>query len=200
MKIQAIIIALLLAMTTIVFPLSPVLALEEVTPELTSTVEPISVVEVDSETEEPLVDLDVPLTIEAELEPEEIIVDPDVPLTIEAELEPEEVVVEPYVSLTPEQTLILALQANLTKLARSYGDERVTSIQMDLSQHLLEVEIKPDWYQLEEGQQDETAQTLLSQAEKLGFTRLELLNSQGKLVARSPVIGTKMVILDRYQD
>ncbi|MGB3405798.1 MAG: hypothetical protein WBA77_24180 [Microcoleaceae cyanobacterium] len=200
MKIKAIIIALLLMSATIIFPLSPVLAEEDVPPELTSTVEPLPVVEIDSETEDPIVDIDVPLTIEAELEPEEIVVDIDVPLTVEGELEAEEVVAEPYVPLTPEQNLILALQANLTKLARSYGDERINSIQMNLSQHLLEVEIKPDWYELEESQQDEMAQKLYSQAQKLAFTRLELLNEQGQLIARSPVIGTKMVILDRYQD
>lgn len=200
MKIKAIMIALLLAILTMVVPYSPVLAEEEVPAEITSTVEPLPVVELESETEDPAVDLDVPLTVEAELDPEEIVVDPDVPLTVEAAIKAEEVVAEPYVPLTPEQSLIVALQAKFTELARSYGDERVKSIQMNLSQHLLEVEVKPDWYQLEESQQDEMAHSLLSQAQKLAFTRLEMLNSQGQLIARSPVIGTKMVILDRYQD
>lgn len=200
MKIKAIMIALLLVISTMVAPYSPVFAEEEVPAELTSTVEPISVVEVESETEDPAVDLDVPLTVEAELDPEEIVVDLDVPLTVEAAIKAEEVVAEPYVPLTPEQSLIVALQAKFTELARSYGDERVKSIQMNLSQHLLEVEVKPDWYQLEESQQDEMAKKLFSQAQKLAFTRLEMLNSQGQLIARSPVIGTKMVILDRDQD
>jgi hypothetical protein len=150
-----------------------VLAEEEIPPTVTSVIEP-------------------PVAVDAELE--------TVDGMLEEEIFPEESQVDPMVQLTPEQNLILALQAKITALAGSYSDERVQSIQMNLSQNLLQVKVKPDWYKLDPQQQDEMTANLFSQAQKLAFKRLEMVNPDGQLIARNPVIGKKMIILDRYQD
>lgn len=172
-RIRTIVAILLLAIAIVILPMSAVLADEEIYPTVTSVVE--SPVEVEAESE----------TVDG---------------TLEEEIFPEESQVEPMVQLTPEQNLILALQAKITALAGSYSDERVQSIQMNLSRHLLQVKVKPDWYQLDPQQQDEMAANLFDQAQKLAFTRLEMVNPDGQLIARNPVIGKKMIILDRYQD
>ncbi len=188
--IRKIAVILLLVVTTLLLPNSSVFADEEIPPSLTSVVE--SPVEVDAEIEtiEPLSEEEIDTEIETikPLSEEEI------------EILPEESLVEPTAQLTPEQALILALQARITELTGSYNDERVESIQMNLSEHLLQVKVKPDWYQLEEQEQDEMAQKLFNQAKSLAFTKLELVNYQGQLIARNPVIGKQMIILDRHQD
>jgi hypothetical protein len=174
-------VILLLAIATVMLPMSPVLAEAEIAPIEEIEISPTVISEVES----------LPET-DAELE--------TVDGMLEEEIFPEESQVEPMVQLTPEQNLILALQAKITELAGSYSDERVQSIKMNLSRHLLQVEVKPDWYQLDPQQQDEMAQKLLTQAQKLAFKRLEMVNPQGQLIARNPVIGKKMIILDRYPD
>jgi hypothetical protein len=177
-RIRKIVVILLLAIATVMLPMSVALADEEIPPTVTSV-------------------LESPVAVDAESETGDIISDD---MISEEEIFPEESQVEPMVQLTPEQNLVLALQAKITALAGSYSDERVQSIQMNLSRHLLQVKVKPDWYQLDPQQQDEMAQKLLTQSQKLAFTRLEMVNPEGQLIARNPVIGKKMIILDRYQD
>ncbi|MGB3533456.1 MAG: hypothetical protein WBA13_08050 [Microcoleaceae cyanobacterium] len=172
MKIRVLAVILLLVFTTLV-PISPVWAEEDIPTEITSIGEPEPVLETELDTVDPV---------------------------LGAEIIPDESLVTPEVQLTPEQALVLALQAKITDLTGSYSDERVESIQINLAQHLLQVKVKPDWYLLESSEQDEMAQQLFTEAQRLAFTRLEMLNSQGQLVARNPVIGQQMIILGRYQN
>ncbi len=198
---RAIAIVLMWLMIALVFPLQPVLAeeelitLEETEPVITSVVEAsdpeLPLLPLESETEEevtePVLEEEVPLESDAILQDE----------AIETVVEEEEEVPEPTVLLSPEQTLILSLENQITELLQPYRDEPIQSIQVNFYRHLLRVEMNDSWYELDTVKQDEIADQLFTQAKQFDLTKLEILNDQGKLIARSPLIGRRMIIVER---
>lgn len=96
------------------------------------------------------------------------------------------------VKLTPEQKLMAKLQADL-------GDQSdlLTGVKPNKAESRLQISLEPDWYDLPYNQQDRFAQALFDQAQTLRFNSLELLDNQGEVVARSPIVGSEMVILLR---
>ena len=169
------IILLIGLMTMLIFPLQPILAEEEVIDlEAVESVAP-AVVEISEEEVIP----------EAEIESEPV--------------EEEEVIIPepPKVTLTPEQSFILALKEQITEIIQPYSNEQIEAIQINLYRHLLRVEMNEGWYELDELNQNEIIETLFEQAQQFQLTKLEVLNPEGNLIARSPLIGNRMIILER---
>ena len=102
--------------------------------------------------------------------------------------------IEPKLTFTPEQTLIAALQTKLTELTKNYA-KFVNSIEIDLPKSSLSVEVTDDWYELSQTRQNKLANDMLERSRQLDFSNLKLKDSTGKLVARNPVIGDKIIIL-----
>ncbi|MBE9043013.1 hypothetical protein IQ255_01090 [Pleurocapsales cyanobacterium LEGE 10410] len=102
--------------------------------------------------------------------------------------------IKPELSFTPEQTLIAALQTKLTELTKNYA-ESINFIKVDISTNSLMLEVTDDWYELSETRQNKLANEMLERSRKLDFSDLKLQDSTGKLVARNPVIGDKIIIL-----
>ncbi len=46
-------------------------------------------------------------------------------------------------------------------------------------------------------EQDELVDKMFDEAQELDFNKLDLINSQGRMVARTSVIGSEMIILER---
>jgi hypothetical protein len=61
----------------------------------------------------------------------------------------------------------------------------------------LTVQLGDGWYELEFSQQDGLANDLFKRSLKLKFEQLELVDAAGKTLARSPVVGSKIVVLQR---
>jgi hypothetical protein len=61
----------------------------------------------------------------------------------------------------------------------------------------LTVKISDIWYNLEKSQQDKLAADILRRSQELNFVHLELVDFQEKIIARSPVVGNKMIIFKR---
>jgi hypothetical protein len=61
----------------------------------------------------------------------------------------------------------------------------------------LTVQLGDGWYELESAQQDGLANDLFKRSLKLKFEQLELADAAGKVLARSPVVGSKMIVLRR---
>jgi hypothetical protein len=59
------------------------------------------------------------------------------------------------------------------------------------------VQLSNDWYDLDEAEQDELANQMFQQAQKLDFKKLEAVDPEGVLLAREPVIGSEMIIVQR---
>lgn len=103
--------------------------------------------------------------------------------------------IEPEITLSPEQRLIAAIQARVTEITQDYSEDLVTSVQADFINSNLSVKISNLWYELNESRQNKMANEILKRSRQLDFQRLEITDPQGILVARSPVVGDKAIIL-----
>jgi hypothetical protein len=124
----------------------------------------------------------------------EITPEPESTPTPEPTPEPEPT---PILELTPEQQLIVAIQNQVGEISDRFASDLIKSIQANFSTSNLTVKISDDWYTLKESQQNKLAADILQRSTELDFSHLEITDSQDKLVARSPVVGTEMVIFKR---
>ena len=138
-----------------------------------------------------------------ESKPIEVIPTPEIEVTPTPEIGatpiPEEVEPTPIpkVELTPEQSLIASIQAQITQEGDSISARLIQLIQANFAGDRLVIQVKDDWYSLGQSEQDKLAQKLLNEAKQLDFTHLEITNSQGDLLARSPVVGKNMIVFKR---
>ncbi len=103
----------------------------------------------------------------------------------------------PVVELTPEQKLIASVQDQVVAVADPYSSGLIQAIKPNFGSSRLSVLVGNGWYGLERSQQDKLGDDLLKRAQELDFSRLEITDAQGNLLARSPVVGSTMVILTR---
>jgi hypothetical protein len=100
----------------------------------------------------------------------------------------------PEPELTPEQSLIAAIQEQLREITSQYPEGLIKSIQANFLGSRLIVTVGDGWYELNPSKQDSLANTILKRSQKLDFRKLEIIDNQGSLLARNPVVGNKMVI------
>lgn len=113
---------------------------------------------------------------------------------------PQPVEIIPPPPLTPEQSLIAAIQSQVAEITDRMGGGLVKSVEADFSIGLLTVKVAEDWYQLSEIEQNQLASQMWKESNSLDFSKLEIANLEGKLIARSPVVGSEMIILERGID
>ncbi|NEQ42702.1 MAG: hypothetical protein F6K00_03710 [Leptolyngbya sp. SIOISBB] len=102
--------------------------------------------------------------------------------------------------LEPEDSdRIAQIQAQMTDSAILNAQRVIDSVQADFTQNHLTLVFNGDWYRLSDYDQTQLAQALMQQSQGLAFTDLEFVTPAGELLARSPVIGNDMVILQREQ-
>ncbi|MGK7963194.1 hypothetical protein [Crocosphaera sp.] len=98
--------------------------------------------------------------------------------------------------LTPEQSLIAAIQQEVTQLTRQYPDDLIGRIEANFLGSRLRVTLGNKWYDLSPEEQDKLANTILERSRNLDFRKLEMLDEKGDLIARSPVVGNDIIILE----
>ncbi|WP_392535383.1 hypothetical protein [Nostoc sp. C117] len=103
----------------------------------------------------------------------------------------------PVIELTPEQALIMAIENQVAEISDRVASGLIKSIQANFRTSNLTVKISDDWYTLKESQQDKLAAEILQRSQQLDFTHLEIIDSQNRLIARNPVVGTEIVIFKR---
>ncbi|HBE56823.1 MAG TPA: hypothetical protein DEA78_06180 [Cyanobacteria bacterium UBA11159] len=99
--------------------------------------------------------------------------------------------------LTPEERLIANIQSQLNEITDRYINGLIQSVQPNFRDSFLVVTISNSWYELDESQQNKLGDAILNKAQELDFSQLEIVNSGGNLIARSPVIGSHLVIFLR---
>jgi len=92
---------------------------------------------------------------------------------------------------------IAQIQAQLTDSSILNAQRVVDSVEADLVNNRLTLVLNGDWYRLSEYDQTQLAQALMAQSEDLAFQDLQFQTTAGDLIARSPVVGHNMVILQR---
>ncbi len=130
-----------------------------------------------------------------ELTPEPIETPPE--LTVTEPPVPVEIAPPPPPILTPEQNLIATIQSQIAEVTQSYAGGVIDSLKADFLRSLLVIKVSEGWYALSPQRQDQLADQMFEQAQLLDFSKLEVMDVQGRLLARSPVVGSKMVILKR---
>jgi len=103
----------------------------------------------------------------------------------------------PPLELTPEQSLIAAIQDQVAEVTNRYANELIQSIQANFRDSRLIVKVSMGWYELSGDRQNKLADEMLKRAQELDFSKLEITDTQGTLLARSPVVGPDMIILQR---
>ncbi|HEY9653011.1 MAG TPA: hypothetical protein V6C95_20310, partial [Coleofasciculaceae cyanobacterium] len=106
---------------------------------------------------------------------------------------------EPEPELTPEQSLIAAIQEQVAEITNQFGSGLIQSIDANFLGSRLIVKVSDDWYSLKEVKQNQLADDMLRRANELDFSKLEITDIEGELIARSPVVGSHMVILKRQE-
>jgi hypothetical protein len=139
------------------------------------------------------------------IEPEAIptpVVEPEAIPTPVIETEPTPI---PVIELTPEQALLAAIENQFSEISISVKNTKDKNIVSQLIKPLqanfrtsdLTVKISDIWYNLEKSQQDKLAAEILQRSQELNFIHLEVVDSQKKIIARSPVVGNEMIIFNR---
>lgn len=104
---------------------------------------------------------------------------------------------DPSLKLTPEQTLIARIQDQVAAISNQYASDLVQSVQANFRGSRLIVHISDGWYGLSRSQQDKLAGELLQRTQTLNFSKLEMVDGAGTLLARSPIVGADMILLKR---
>ncbi len=125
----------------------------------------------------------------------------EAPPELKAPDEPQPVEPEPLPTpeLTPEQGLIAAIQKQVAEITDQYGSGLIRSIEANFLGSRLIVKVSDGWYNLDESQQNKLADEMLRRSKELDFSKLEITDIKGTLLARSPVVGPNMVILKRQE-
>lgn len=101
--------------------------------------------------------------------------------------------------IDPDLAFVAAIQTQLSEITSQYPDEIVKSIGIDLTHDRLVVRLDPLWYTIDEQQQNSLTDRMWRQAQANHFTKLEIKDTQGIAIARSPVVGKHPIILQRRQ-
>ncbi|WP_017716781.1 hypothetical protein [Kamptonema formosum] len=117
---------------------------------------------------------------------------PEEPAPVAAEPVP-----QPEPELTPEQRLIASIQEQVAEVTREYAEGLIQSIEANFQGSLLVVKVGDKWYNIAESRQNKLAAEMFARAKQLDFSKLDITDTTGSLVARSPVIGGEMIILRR---
>jgi len=156
-----------------------------------STPEP-SAVTIPSASDEPspAIELEPKITIPTELTA------PATPQPVET-VAPLESIPTLVAQLTPEEILVATIQKQVEEISDRVADGLIQSIQPNFGGSNLVVTLGDDWYDLPSSQQDKLAAQMLERARELDFSRLEAIDPQGNIIARSPVVGKDMIIFRR---
>ncbi|YAI81297.1 MAG: hypothetical protein ACQJCO_05545 [cyanobacterium endosymbiont of Rhopalodia sterrenbergii] len=103
----------------------------------------------------------------------------------------------PETEFTPEQNLIEAIRHDIVDLTNQYPEELIGLIEANFEASRLMVTLEKQWYQLTPKRQDTLANKLFRHSQHLNFRKLEMIDFQGNLIARSPVVGNEIVVFRR---
>ncbi|BAZ06839.1 hypothetical protein [Calothrix sp. NIES-3974] len=115
---------------------------------------------------------------------------------VETPVEPE--TIPEITPLTPEQNLIAAIENQIANISDRIAQGMVKSIQVNFASSTLSVKLSDDWYNLSTSEQDEIATDIWLRSQDLDFTHLEIMDMQDHLIARNPVVGTQIIVLQRH--
>lgn len=103
----------------------------------------------------------------------------------------------PSPKLTPEQSLIVAIKTEIDDLTHQYPEGLIKTIEANFLGSRLIITLGDNWNQLSESRKQNLVNSIFQRSRRLDFRKLELIDEKGNLIARSPVVGEKVVIFSR---
>lgn len=100
-------------------------------------------------------------------------------------------------AISPEQIMVTDIQAQVAEVSNRYGEALIQSVQTNFKLGRLVIQMTEAWYQLSPNRQDQLLADLLDRAQGLKFKKLIIADQARALVARSPVVGDRMVVVRR---
>lgn len=94
----------------------------------------------------------------------------------------------------PDPDQIANIQTQVAEVTDQYVEGLIQAVQANFQADLLTVKLGDTWFNLDTASQSQLANELLKRSHKLKFQSLELTDAEGELLARSPVVGSKMVV------
>ncbi|MEC4883816.1 MAG: hypothetical protein SAL70_21185, partial [Scytonema sp. PMC 1070.18] len=114
------------------------------------------------------------------------------------ELEPEPTPTpQPTIVLTPEQSLIATIENQLAEVSDRFAFGLIKSLRANFRTSNLTLVISEEWYNLEAEQQDKLAAEMWQRSKDFDFSHIDIIDPQGRLIARNPVIGDEIIIFQR---
>lgn len=135
--------------------------------------------------------------LENELKEEEKITNISEELNPENEENLETIIPISEPELTPEQNLIVSIKKEILAVTNEYADGLILTIEANFNSGYLTINIDDNWYEINESKQDLLAQEIFKQAQILDFYKLNIKDTKGNLIARSPIVGNEMIIMRR---
>ena len=165
----------------------------KVSPEVTSTGEVKVSVEVTpppevkaTEETKPPVEITIPPAVETPSE-----------LTAPKPSEPVATIPPPPPVLTPEQKLLAEIQNKIAEITKESALGLIQSVQANFQSKQLTVKISDDWYHFDVAKQDKLAADMWNRAQELDFSKVEITDTSGTLIARSAIVGSNIIVLKR---
>lgn len=103
----------------------------------------------------------------------------------------------PSPELSPEEAEIADVRSQILALSDRYREGITQTLTVNLANQTLEVMLSGDWYHLNVRKQDDLAQDLWQRSQNLGFQHFAIVDTQGDLLVRNPVIGPNAIVLHR---
>lgn len=100
-------------------------------------------------------------------------------------------------SISPEQIMVTDIQSQVVAATNRYGEALIQSVQTNFKLGRLIIQLTDAWYQLTPNRQEQLLDDLLDRSQTLKFKKLVVADSEKHLIARSPVVGSNMIILRR---
>ncbi|MGQ9864974.1 MAG: hypothetical protein ACUVSQ_01620 [Pseudanabaenaceae cyanobacterium] len=96
-----------------------------------------------------------------------------------------------------DDALVTDIQTQVEEVTKRYGSDLVEAWQTNFRSGRLVVQLSDAWHQLSAENQDKIVDDLYARAHRLKFQKLFVIDSNRQLIARSPVVGDRPVILQR---
>ncbi|NJK60644.1 MAG: hypothetical protein HC918_10930 [Oscillatoriales cyanobacterium SM2_1_8] len=93
--------------------------------------------------------------------------------------------------------LVTDIQAQVNEVTQRYGSGLVEAVQTNFRSGRLVVQLSEAWHQLAADSQEKIVDDLYARANRLKFQKLFVIDGNRQLIARSPVVGDRPVILQR---
>jgi hypothetical protein len=105
--------------------------------------------------------------------------------------------IAPSESLSPEANRRLKLRQNLDLIANALVPQSIVGIRPNDRSQSLTITLNDAWYRSPEDTQTNLSNSLLVIAQGQGYSRLQLEDTEGSVVARNPVVGDGMIVVQR---